>query len=124
MKAEIKERIELINRVEVPEGYKKAKAGIIPVDWEAKRLGEISEFKQGYQIPSNKQLKTPNDGYVRYLYISDFISDSNITYVKKGEEHYIIQESDICVANTGNSGGRAFRGKNGILSNNMFKIFI
>lgn len=124
MKAEIKERIELINRGEVPEGYKKAKAGIIPVDWEAKRLGEISEFKQGYQIPSNKQLKTPNDGYVRYLYISDSISDSNITYVKKGEEHYIIQESDICVANTGNSGGRAFRGKNGILSNNMFKIFI
>ncbi len=123
LKTEIKERIEMINRGEIPEGYKKTKIGIMPEDWEVKKLGEISEFRQGYQIPSNKQLETLSDGYIRYLYISDFISDFDITYVKKAKKFYIVEENDICVANTGNTGGKAFRGKRGVLSNNMFKIF-
>lgn len=40
MKAEIKERIEMISRGEVPKGYKKTKVGIIPEDWEVTRLEE------------------------------------------------------------------------------------
>ena len=34
MNAAIKERIEMIYRGEVPEGYKKTKVGIIPEEWE------------------------------------------------------------------------------------------
>ncbi len=34
LNAEIKERVEMIQRGEVPEGYKKTKVGIIPEDWE------------------------------------------------------------------------------------------
>jgi type I restriction enzyme S subunit len=40
LKAEIKERIEMISRGEVPKGYKKTKVGIIPEDWEVTRLEE------------------------------------------------------------------------------------
>ncbi len=123
LNAEIKERIEMINKGEVPEGYKKTKVGVIPNEWEIRKLGDISNFRQGYQIPSSEQFITSNGGYIRYLYISDFISDSNKTYVKKLKGYYIVEKNDICIANTGNTGGKAFRGKRGVLSNNMFKIF-
>lgn len=92
--------------------------------WEEKKLGEIAEFKQGYQIFFSDQIQEPKEGYLRYLYISDFISDKKILYVKDEESYYHISKKDICVANTGATSGKPFRGKTGILSNNMFKIFL
>jgi type I restriction enzyme S subunit len=47
MKQEIKERVERIRNVEVPEGYKKTKVGIIPDDWEVKKLAEVADVKTG-----------------------------------------------------------------------------
>lgn len=44
---EIKTKIEMINRGEVPEGYKKTRIGIIPDDWEGKRLYEILTVRHG-----------------------------------------------------------------------------
>jgi type I restriction enzyme S subunit len=41
MKAAIKKRIEAIKRGEVPEGYKRTKIGIIPVEWETGKLSDI-----------------------------------------------------------------------------------
>ena len=93
-------------------------------EWEEKKLGEIAEFKQGYQILFSDQIQEPKEGYLRYLYISDFISDKKILYVKDEESYYHISEKDICVANTGATSGKPFRGQVGILSNNMFKIFL
>ena len=34
MTPKIKQRIEQLCRSEIPEGYKKTKAGILPVDWD------------------------------------------------------------------------------------------
>lgn len=93
-------------------------------EWEEKKLGEIAEFKQGYQILFSDQISEPKEGYLRYLYISDFISDKKLLYVKDEDSYYHISEKDICVANTGATSGKPFRGQTGILSNNMFKIFL
>ncbi len=38
MREEIKQRIEQIRRGEVPEGYKRTKAGVVPIEWEETRL--------------------------------------------------------------------------------------
>lgn len=47
MTPEVKRRIEQIRRGIVPEGYKKTKAGIIPMDWDVKEVGaHIREYKQ------------------------------------------------------------------------------
>ncbi len=47
MKQEIKERIEQINNGIIPEGYKKTKIGIMPIDWDIADLGLlISESKE------------------------------------------------------------------------------
>lgn len=41
MKPEIKQRIEQIKAGQVPDGYKRTKAGIVPADWEEKRIGDV-----------------------------------------------------------------------------------
>ena len=40
MTSKIKQRIEQIRYGNVPDGYKKAKAGILPADWNEHMLGE------------------------------------------------------------------------------------
>ena len=93
-------------------------------DWEEKKLGDLCKFQQGYQVPSSEQVKTKLDGYKRYLYISDFFSDNNITYVKYREGMNLMTKDDIAVANTGNTAGSFYKGREGVLSNNMFFITI
>ena len=43
MNGQIKQRIEQIRRGEVPEGYKKTKVGLVPEEWEIKKLSDISD---------------------------------------------------------------------------------
>ncbi|MCK4257850.1 MAG: restriction endonuclease subunit S [Halanaerobiales bacterium] len=50
MKQEIKERIDMINRGEVPEGYKKTNGGIIPDEWEYVSLKTIIKLISGQHI--------------------------------------------------------------------------
>ncbi len=62
MRKEIKERIEMINKGEVPEGYKKTKAGIIPEDWEVFRLEEIiKKLESGISVNSEDNIATENE---------------------------------------------------------------
>ena len=47
MTPQIKQRIEQIRRGEVPKGYKKTKVGLVPEEWEIKKLSDISnEIKE------------------------------------------------------------------------------
>lgn len=103
--------------------FKDSEIGRIPEEWEIRRLGDICDFKQGFQIPRSEQIIEEKEGYIRYLYITDFFSDKNTLYVKDNENFYYITNEDITIANTGNTCGKAFRKANGVLSNNMFKIF-
>ena len=41
MTPQIKQRIEQIRCGEVPEGYKRTKAGVVPVEWEEVRIGDV-----------------------------------------------------------------------------------
>ena len=43
MREEIKQRIDQIRCGEVPEGYKRTKVGIVPEEWEIKKLSDISD---------------------------------------------------------------------------------
>ena len=52
---EIKHRIEKIRRGNVPDGYKKTKAGILPADWDVHMLGEcLSRVEKPVEVKPNK----------------------------------------------------------------------
>lgn len=82
---------------------------------------EVTVATQGVQIPREEQAEEPRDGYERYLYINDFYSDSSPKYIKGRYPQKRVTENDLVMANTG-SPGRVFRGRSGVLSNNLFRI--
>lgn len=55
MKPEIKQRIEQIHQSEIPEAYKKTKAGILPGDWDVYMLGEcLSRVERPVEVKPNE----------------------------------------------------------------------
>ena len=86
------------------------------------KLEDVCTATQGVQISKSNQIKSFKKGYLRYLYISDFSNNKNIKYVENKYPKKIVKPSDIIVANTGASAGSIFRGIEGILSNNLFKV--
>ena len=84
-------------------------------------LRDICQATQGVQIIKNLQKKIQKKGFKRYFYISDFTHDKNIKYVKDIYPKKIFTSEDLIVSNTG-SHGLVFTGKEGILSNNLFKV--
>lgn len=105
MNAEIKERIEAIYKGEVPEGYRKTKIGVIPEDWEVKKLEELGEFFRGKGIPKAKVLNkgvgcvTYGEIYTTYNYtFKDFKSYINKETAKKST---FIKKNDILFAGSG-----------------------
>ena len=52
MTPEIKQKIEQIRRGEVPEGYKRTKAGVVPVEWEEVRIGDVLTQRKTLQCVS------------------------------------------------------------------------
>ena len=96
MKPDIKQRIEQIRQGEVPEGYKKTKAGMIPEEWEEKKLKTICDVNP---VRSNNIVDK-----VVFLGMSDVSEDGKILNqkivdyesVKKGFTPF--QKGDILVA--------------------------
>ena len=55
MTPQIKQRIEQIQRGEVPEGYKRTKAGVVPVEWEEVRIGDVLTQRKTLQCVSKDE---------------------------------------------------------------------
>jgi type I restriction enzyme S subunit len=91
--------------------------------WKNFTLGDICTATQGVQIPKSKQKGEFKLGYRRYLYISDFKHSKKIKYVEDNFHNKIVKTDDIIVSNTG-SQGEVYRGIDGVLSNNLFKVSI
>jgi len=85
-------------------------------------LGELCKTTQGIQISKSQQFKEPKKNSIRYLYISDFKHDKNLKYIENLYPEKIVTTKDIVVVNTGATAGKIFKGINGCLSNNLFKV--
>lgn len=86
MTNEIKQRIEQINRGEVPQGYKKTAIGIVPQEWEDKKLKNIGKFSKGKGLPGTEMTDTgvPCIGY------GDIYTKYNFKFDKA--QNYVSQE--------------------------------
>jgi type I restriction enzyme S subunit len=90
--------------------------------WLKRTLGDLCETTQGVQIPKNLHFNSPAQNRRRYLYISDFDHDENLKYVEDVYPQKRVTENDLIVVNTGATAGKIYRGIDGVLSNNLFKV--
>lgn len=106
----------------IPKGYKDSPLGVIPEDWEVKRLGEITEVNQGLQIPISKRYleKVPNS----YFYITnEFLKEGSKTkyYILNPPKSVLCNKNDVLMTRTGNT-GLVITNVEGAFHNNFFKI--
>src|SRR5699024_3351874 len=115
----------MINKGEVPEGYKKTKVGIIPEEWEVKKLEKLGSFFRGKGIPKSKVTDkgfgcvTYGEIYTIYNYtfrkFKSYIDEEtakNSFPIKKGDILFAgsgetLEEIGKCVAYIGNENGYA-----------------
>lgn len=111
MTSEIKQRIEQIKNGQVPQGYKKTKVGIVPSEWEVKKLEDICyNFDYGMNAPAKKF-----DGENKYIRITDidektrrYLYDDVVSPNIDLEENFLVKENDILFSRTGASTGKTY----------------
>lgn len=93
MDREIKERIAAINSGVIPEGYKKTKVGIVPVEWETVRLKTISK----HSTEKNKDLKYretyTNSATQGIIKQTDYF-DKQISNNENIDGYYVVRQND------------------------------
>ncbi len=96
----------------IPHSYKESALGIIPSDWEVKRLGEVCNGKGIYGI--NAPAVKYEDRLPTYLRITDinefgYFSRENLASVEDESSHeYMLKDGDIVFARTGATVGKTY----------------
>ena len=111
MTSETKKRIAAINSGIIPEGYKKTKVGIVPVEWGVERFDKIAtKFDYGLNAAAKAF-----DGENKYIRITDIDEGSNkyslsdvVSPDCELDEDYLVKENDILFARTGASTGKTY----------------
>ena len=112
MTEEIKQRIETIKAGKVPDGYKRTVVGIVPNEWEEKRLKQVCFDSGTYGI--NAPACDYNEKLPVYLRITDiddngrFISKNKVSVSDKCANNYILNENDLVFARTGATTGKTY----------------
>ena len=96
----------------IPSGYKSSPLGIIPEDWEVKRLGEvcINDGDYGLNAPATDY----DENLPTYLRITDIDDDGNFNQSDKKSvnsplsENYYLKDGDIVFARTGATVGKTY----------------
>lgn len=88
MREEIRERIEMIQNGEVPEGYIYIKDDFVPAEWKVARIGDICKLSSG-TTPSRKNINNfkgnilwVTSGELKNKYVSDTIEKINESVVE------------------------------------------
>jgi type I restriction enzyme S subunit len=93
-------------------GYKKTDIGVIPKDWEVKKLGDCLSKNPDYGI--NAAAVDYTDTLPTYLRITDisddgnYISKNRVSVSHKLSDFYFLEEGDIVFARTGASVGKTY----------------
>lgn len=98
---------------QIPAGYKDSPLGIIPVEWEVKRLGEIAEMKGGYAFDSKSFIDKGKYQIVKMSNLYEGVLDlsrsqSFINEYPKVAEQCLLVNNDILLTLTGTVGKRDY----------------
>ncbi len=108
--------------MELRAGYKQTDVGVIPSEWDCLAISSVFHFKQGVQIPVERQSDVDMDGYKRFIRIVD-VTDPNVPFryiADPGAAHHVMSE-DLFMVRYGSPGLLGF-GYRGVIANNLFRL--
>ena len=100
------------NNQHIPSGYKSSPLGIIPEEWEVKRLGEVCINNGDYGL--NAPATDYDEDLPTYLRITDIDDDGKFNQSDKKSvnsplsENYYLKDGDIVFARTGATVGKTY----------------
>ncbi|WP_241147469.1 restriction endonuclease subunit S [Massilimicrobiota sp. An134] len=96
-----------------------------PADFATKRisLSNLMDYAGGSQPPASEFIFSPQEGYIRFVQIRDYDTDSHITYIPVSSKNKLCEEHDIMIARYGASLGRICFGINGAYNVALAKVF-
>ena len=110
----------MTEKTNIPQGYKDSPLGIIPREWEVKRLGDLGSFKNGLNF-------SPNDTGISYYFlgVGDFLNRNVIDvrnlghiYLKeKLDESYLIKDQDLVFVRS--NGSKSLVGRSVLIKSNQ-----
>ena len=110
MNEEIKERLEQIRRGELPDGYKRTKAGIIPEVWKVRQFADVFQFISNNSY--SRALMTDSGGEIRNIHYGDVLIKYHavidcaandlpfLTNSEKIRQDMFLKSGDIIIADT------------------------
>ena len=102
----------MIQNNNIPQGYKKTEIGIIPQEWEVKRLVDLCQNTGDYGI--NAPAVPYREDLPTYLRITDidgwgkFIETDKVSVDNPNSSQFILREGDIVFARTGATVGKTY----------------
>ena len=94
----------------------------IPSNWSVIPLSEIMNYTGGRQPPASEFIEEYREGYVRFVQIRDYYSNSHVTYIPVSKSNKLCGEADIMIARYGASLGRICYGLNGAYNVALAKV--
>lgn len=97
----------------------------IPSDIDTKpiSLSDLMDYAGGSQPPASEFVFSEREGYIRFVQIRDYDTDSHITYIPDSPKNKLCEEHDIMIARYGASLGRICFGINGAYNVALAKVF-
>ena len=86
-------------------------------------LAELMDYAGGSQPPASEFIFEEKAGYIRFVQIRDYDTDSHITYIPESARNKLCEEHDIMIARYGASLGRICSGINGAYNVALAKVF-
>ena len=81
------------------------------------------DYAGGSQPPASEFIFEEKAGYIRFVQIRDYDTDSHITYIPESARNKLCEEHDIMIARYGASLGRICSGINGAYNVALAKVF-
>jgi type I restriction enzyme S subunit len=98
--------------------------GEIPSHWDIVKLGFITKPITGTLVDFDELLHTKENDCKRFITIMDYTTNEFPRYTRINKKTCDVTKDDIVMVRYGTTSGTVYRGIDGVLGNNLFKISV
>ena len=103
--------------------FVESELGMIPKGWRVVSLADLMDYSGGSQPPASEFIDEEREGYIRFIQIRDYASDSHVTYIPVSKKNKLCDVKDIMIARYGASLGRICYGLKGAYNVALAKVY-